>query len=161
MNHLLLSIATLLMLTALVIHLNKKEKFNSFVHGIVDPIQNVAEYIPMKCDKSLNKPCFGDNKIYTYLPYEQKPVESQVFCPSAMLYNTSCYPHQLKDKLLSNSLSGPYTVPLNKNNAPEPISSYFPQTLQSYKYPLGCNENINCVTDNNNVNRCGVGRNGL
>lgn len=156
MNSLLLSVATLLMLTAIIVHLNNVEKFTYYVKGMNDPMPNVAEYTPMKCDPDLSKPCLNNKKIYTYLPYKQKPVEAQVFCPPQMLYNTSCYPHQLKDKLLSNSLSGPYTVPLNKHNAPEPIPSYFPQTLNAYKYPLSYKEKINCVTDNNHVNRCGI-----
>ena len=91
---------------------NHNERFSSIVSPITDPIKEVAYY---------NRPDRDHN--YIDLPFRQEPVESQVFCPPQTLYNTSCYPHPLKDRVYSDSLSGPYTVPLRMAESAPPINT--------------------------------------
>src|SRR5690242_15964239 len=106
MYEIVIMILILFGLTVVLNILQQREQFQSIqslhydprphVHALLDPVENVAEYEPSRCSENPEIPCLGQDKIYTYLPYRQQPVESQVFCPPHLLYNTTCYPRPLK-----------------------------------------------------------------
>jgi len=159
MYELLLVVLIIFCLNGVISIIQKREKFRSYVSALTEPIKEVAYYYPKSCSRDINSTCIDGNKNYTYLPYRQKPAQSQIFCPPHVLYNTSCNLNSFPQQYVSHELTGPYTTKLNTQNAPAPISSYYPKVINTFTYPFTSGENIHCITDEHNVQRCIIGRN--
>jgi hypothetical protein len=104
MYELLVVIMIIFCLNGVLNLVRSKERFTA-IQAMYDPIPEFANYNYSKQYK---------NQRLIDLPYQQGPVESQTFCPPQELYNGSCYPQPLRDRFYSDSLSGPYTVPMNQ-----------------------------------------------